>query len=166
MDPELPGVIADRRVPVIIMHNRSKPKNAEQSDRLGGRYVGIEYVDLMGEIIQELRDQVGTALEAGIAPDKIIIDPGVGFGKTVEQNLELLDRSDELRVLGYPVLIGPSRKGFIGFTLDLPVQDRMEGTAAAMVVSIARGADIIRVHDVKAMVRVARMTDALVRQNR
>lgn len=163
MDPEIKRVVAGRGVPVVIMHNRSKPKDAAQSNRLGGRYVGVEYADLLADVIRELREQVDLALDAGVAPEKIILDPGIGFGKTVEQNLELLNRSDELHTLGYPILIGPSRKGFIGYTLDLPAQERVEGTAAAVAVSIVRGADIVRVHDVKAMVRVARMTDAVTR---
>ncbi|MGE5265504.1 MAG: dihydropteroate synthase [Acidobacteriota bacterium] len=163
MDPEMKRVVAGRGAPVVIMHNRSKPKDAAQSNRLGGRYVGVEYADLLGDVTRELREQVDLALDAGVAPEKIILDPGIGFGKTVEQNLELLNRSDELQALGYPILIGPSRKGFIGYTLDLPVQERVEGTAAAVAVSIVRGADIVRVHDVKAMVRVARMTDAVTR---
>ncbi|MBI4785580.1 MAG: dihydropteroate synthase [Chloroflexi bacterium] len=163
MDAEMKRVVAERGAPVVIMHNRSQPKDAAQSERLGGRYIGVEYTDLMSDIIRELREQIELGLDAGIAPDKIIIDPGIGFGKTVEQNLELLNRADELRVLGYPVLIGPSRKGFIGFTLDLPVNERVEGTAAAVAVSVMRGADIVRVHDVKQMARVAKMTDAIVR---
>ncbi len=93
----------------------------------------------------------------------IILDPGIGFGKTVEQNIELLNRLNEIRSLGYPVLLGPSRKSFIGYTLDLPPDDRVEGTAAAVAVGITRGADIIRVHDVPQMIRIARMTDAIVR---
>jgi dihydropteroate synthase len=93
----------------------------------------------------------------------IILDPGIGFGKTVEQNLELVNRLDEIRKLGFPVLLGPSRKSFIGYTLDLPPDDRVEGTAAAISVGITRGADIVRVHDVKEMIRIARMTDAITR---
>ncbi len=164
MDPEIKRVVAERRVPVVIMHNRSKPKDAVQSERLGGRYVGVEYQDLLGDVIRELRVQIELGLDAGIAPDKIIVDPGIGFGKTLEQNLELLNRVDELRVLGYPILLGPSRKGFIGFTLDLPPDERVEGTAAAVAVGITRGVDIVRVHDVRAMARVAKMTDAIVRE--
>jgi dihydropteroate synthase len=164
MDPEMARVVADRDVPVVIMHNRSKPKDAAQSDRLGGRYIGVEYGDLLGEVIGELRGQIEMAVEAGIARDKIIVDPGIGFGKTLEQNLELLDRTEELRVLGCPILVGVSRKGFIGYTLNLPVEDRMEGTAAAVALGIIRGADMVRVHDVKQMVRVARMTDAIIRR--
>lgn len=165
MDPEMKRVVAAARVPVVLMHNRSKPKNVEQSERLGGRYTGIHYDDLLGEVMRELGEQVEVALAAGIAPERILLDPGLGFGKTVEQNLELLDRVGELKALGFPVLIGPSRKGFIGFTQNLPVSERVEGTAAAVAVGIVRGADIVRVHDVKAMTRVARMTDALVRRN-
>src|SRR6266446_1555405 len=98
---------------------------------------------------------------AGVADDRIIVDPGIGFGKTREENLEIIRRLAELRQLGFPLLIGPSRKSFIGKTLDLPAGDRLEGTAAAVALSIAGGADIVRVHDVKAMVRVARMADAI-----
>ncbi|MDE3090135.1 MAG: dihydropteroate synthase [Chloroflexota bacterium] len=163
MDQEMKRVVAQRGVPVAIMHNRSKPKDAVQTERLGGRYVGVEYGDLMADVVRELRAQVELALDAGIAADKIIIDPGIGFGKTTEQNLELLDRLGELRVLGFPILLGASRKGFIGFTLDLPVDQRVEGTAVAVALGIERGADIVRVHDVKQMARVARMTDAVVR---
>ncbi|MGB4801846.1 MAG: dihydropteroate synthase, partial [Anaerolineae bacterium] len=94
---------------------------------------------------------------------QIILDPGIGFGKTREQNLTLLNRTDAIKALGFPVLVGPSRKSFIGYTLNLPPDQRVEGTAAAVAVSIVRGADIVRVHDVLAMVRVARMTDAIVR---
>ncbi len=163
MDPDMKRVVAERGVPVVIMHNRSRPKDAVQSERLGGRYVGVDYGDLVGDVIRELRVQIELGLEAGIAAEKIIVDPGIGFGKTLEQNLELLNRVDELRVLGHPILLGPSRKGFIGFTLDLPPDQRVEGTAAAVAIGIARNVDIVRVHDVKPMVRVAKMTDALTR---
>jgi dihydropteroate synthase len=148
------------------MHNRSKPKDAVQTDRLGGRYVGVEYTDLMGDVIRELREQIELAVDAGIRADKIIVDPGIGFGKTVEQNLEMVHRLGELRVLGCPILLGPSRKGFIGYTLDLPVEERIEGTAVAIALGIERGADIVRVHDVRQMVRAAKMTDAIVRNSR
>jgi dihydropteroate synthase len=93
----------------------------------------------------------------------IILDPGIGFGKSVEQNLELVDRLNEIKALGFPVLVGPSRKSFIGYTLNLPPDQRLEGTAAAVSIGIARGADIVRVHDVQFMTRVVRMTDAIVR---
>lgn len=163
-DPELARVAARAKAPVILMHNRSNPSNAEVRQQLGGRYVGVEYDDLLEDIKRELLESVSLAHAAGIPDEHIILDPGIGFGKTVEQNLELVDRLVEIRALGYPVLIGPSRKSFIGYTLDLPPDQRVEGTAAAVAVGIARGADIIRVHDVGVMVRVARMTDALVRR--
>jgi len=112
---------------------------------------------------RELLTSVDIALKAGIEERLIIVDPGIGFGKKREHNLELINRLAEIRALGYPVLLGPSRKSFIGFTLDLPADERVEGTAATIAVGITRGADIIRVHDVKEMARVARMTDAIVR---
>jgi len=107
---------------------------------------------------------VEIAKQAGIKDESIILDPGIGFGKTVAQNLELNNRLDEIRALGYPVLLGPSRKSFIGYTLDLPADQRVEGTAASVAIGIARGADIIRVHDIREMTRIARMTDAIVRR--
>ncbi len=164
MDPALPPLIAERGVPAIIMHNRSKPKNAAQEERLGGRYVGIEYENLMGDILRELRDSIAIATDAGIDPAHIIIDPGIGFGKTVEQNLTIVDELDQLRSLGRPILIGPSRKSFIGYTLDAAPDERLLGTAATVVLGIARGADIVRVHDVQVLRDVVRMTDAIVRR--
>jgi len=163
-DRDLAGVAAAYGAPMILMHNRSSWVNAEIKERLGGRYVGMAYQDLIGDIQKELMESVEIGRAAGIPDDKIILDPGIGFGKTVEQNLELVDRLREIRALGYPVLLGPSRKSFIGYTLDLPPDQRVEGTAAAVAVGIVRGADIVRVHDVEAMVRVARMTDAIVRR--
>jgi dihydropteroate synthase len=165
MDPELAGLIARRGCPVVLMHNRSRPKDVAQAERLGGRYVGVEYADLLADVRRELQASIDLALAAGVRPEQIIIDPGIGFGKTVAQNLELIDRLDAFKALGYPLLLGPSRKSFIGYTLDLPPEERVEGTAAAVAIGIARGADIIRVHDVQAMARVARMTDAIVRRN-
>ena len=165
MDPAMAELIAERNCPIIIMHNRSKPKDAVQEERLGGRYMGIHYANLMVDIKTELSEQVDLAVAAGVRPEHIIIDPGIGFGKTVEQNLEVLDRMNELKVLGFPLLSGPSRKSFIGYTLDSPPDQRLEGTAAAVAISIARGADIVRVHDVGPMVRIARMTDAIVRRS-
>ncbi len=162
-DPDLGAVVKRHNVPVILMHNRSNPKTAEIRDRLGGRYVGVEYDDLLEDVKRELLQSVEIAHEAGISDEQILLDPGIGFGKTVKQNLELLDRLGEIRALGYPVLLGPSRKSFIGYTLDLPPDQRVEGTAATVSIGIDRGADIVRVHDVTEMVRVARMTDAIVR---
>ncbi len=163
-DPRLAGVVAAAGAPVVLMHNRSKPANARVQTNLGGRYVGMEYTDLLADVKAELLESVALAQQAGIAPEKIILDPGIGFGKTVEQNLELLNRLDEIRALSFPVLLGPSRKSFIGYTLNLPPDQRLEGTAAAVSVGIVRGADLVRVHDVEMMVRVARMTDAIVRR--
>jgi dihydropteroate synthase len=162
-DPDLPSLVASYGVPIILMHNRSSWMQAEVKDRLGGRYVGVEYKDLIADIKKELLESVAIANAAGIPKERIIIDPGIGFGKTVEQNLELLDKLDQIRLTGYPVLVGPSRKSFIGYTLDLPPDQRLEGTAAAVAIGIARGADIVRVHDVEFMVQVARMSDAIVR---
>lgn len=164
VDPTLAEVAARHKVPVILMHNRSSWAHAEIKERLGGRYIGIPYDDLLEDVRRELLESVEIAHAAGIPDERIILDPGIGFGKSVEQNLELVDRLGEIRALGYPVLLGPSRKSFIGYILDLPPDQRVEGTAAAVAVGIARGADIIRAHDVEAMGRVARMTDAIVRR--
>lgn len=163
-DPDLAGVVARHNVPVILMHNRSSWANAEIKERLGGRYIGMAYEDLLGDIRKELQESVAIARTAGISDGQIILDPGIGFGKTVEQNLELLDRLGEIREIGYPVLLGPSRKSFIGYTLDRPVDQRLEGTAAAVAVGIVRGADIIRVHDLDFIAPLVRMTDAIVRR--
>lgn len=162
-DPALAGVSASHNAPVILMHNRSNPASVEVRTQLGNAYIGAEYEDLLEDVKRELMDSVRLAQRAGIESERIILDPGIGFGKTVAHNLELIRRLDEIRALGYPVLLGPSRKSFIGFTLDLPADQRVEGTAAAVCVGITRGADIIRVHDVEHMVRVAKMTDAIVR---
>ncbi|MBI4733054.1 MAG: dihydropteroate synthase [Chloroflexi bacterium] len=163
-DPELASVAARANAPVILMHNRSNPASVEVREQLGNAYIGSEYQDLIEDVKRELMDSVAIARRAGIPAEHIILDPGIGFGKTVEQNLELIRRLDEIRALGFPVLLGPSRKSFIGYTLNLPPDQRLEGTAAAVAVGITRGADIIRVHDVEAMVRIAKMTDAIVRR--
>jgi len=163
-DPELAAVAAHAKAAVILMHNRSKPANVEVRERLGNAYQAAEYKNLLENVRSELMDSVHVARSAGIPDDRIIVDPGIGFGKTVGQNLELIDRLGEIRSLGFPVLLGASRKSFIGYTLDLPPEQRLEGTAASVAVGITRGADIVRVHDVAAMTRIARMTDALVRR--
>jgi len=164
-DPALAEVVARHNVPVVLMHNRSRPANAELQERLGGRYVGMTYDDLIGEVCRELMESIQLARKAGIPDAHIILDPGIGFGKTVEQNLELINRLNMFKASGFPVLLGASRKSFIGYTLDLPPEQRLEGTAAAVAVGIVRGADIIRVHDVETMSRVARMVDAIVRRH-
>jgi dihydropteroate synthase len=162
-DPEIAAVAKSFKVPVILMHNRSNPASVEVRENLGNAYIGSEYENLIEDVKRELLMSVDIAKKAGIEEKQIILDPGIGFGKKREHNLELINRLDEVRALGYPVLLGPSRKSFIGFTLDLPADERIEGTAATIAVGITRGADIIRVHDVKEMSRVAKMTDAIVR---
>jgi dihydropteroate synthase len=162
-DPEIASVAARYRTPVILMHNRSNPASVEVREKLGGTYVGAEYADLVEDVKRELMNSVEIALKAGVEEKLVLLDPGIGFGKKCEHNLELINRLDEIRSLGYPILLGTSRKSFIGFTLDLPPDQRVEGTAATVAVGITRGADMIRVHDVKEMARVAKMTDALVR---
>ena len=163
-DPQLASVAAVFRVPVILMHNRSNPASVEVRERLGNAYIGSEYENLIEDVKRELLVSVEIAKKAGVEESRLIVDPGIGFGKKREHNLELINRLDEIRALGYPVLLGTSRKSFIGFTLDLPADQRVEGTAATVAVGITRGADIIRAHDVKEMARVAKMTDAIVRK--
>ncbi len=163
MDPDMAGVVARRGCRVVLMHNRSKPKNVAQEERLGGRYVGIHYDDLTKDIQRELQQSIDLALEAGVDPSRIVIDPGIGFGKTVDQNLQLIHQLHRFKEMGLPILFGPSRKSFIGYVLDLPPEERLEGTAAAIAIGIDRGADIVRVHDVKEIVRVVRMTDKIIR---
>ncbi|HUN22317.1 MAG TPA: dihydropteroate synthase [Anaerolineales bacterium] len=162
-DARMASVVAEAGCPVVLMHNRSKPNELAVSQRLGGRYIGSEYDDLLGNIAAELLASVDLARQAGIADSQMILDIGIGFGKTVTQNLQLTRELSYFRKLGFPILYGPSRKSFIGYTLNLPVQERLEGTAASVALAIANGANIIRVHDVKEMVRVARMTDAILR---
>ncbi|MBI2331614.1 MAG: dihydropteroate synthase [Chloroflexi bacterium] len=163
-DSEIASVAAKYKTLVILMHNRSNPASVEVREKLGGTYIGAEYADLLEDVKRELLASVVIAVKAGVEERLIMLDPGIGFGKTREHNLELINRLGEIRSLGYPILLGTSRKSFIGFTLDLPPDQRVEGTAATVAVGIARGADIIRVHDVKEMVRVAKMTDAIVRK--
>ena len=165
-DPELKHVIAKSKCPVILMHNRSNPASVEVRAQLGNAYIGAEYTNLMEDVKRELMDSVTLAREAGISDEHIILDPGIGFGKKVEHNLELINRLDEVCALGFPILLGPSRKSFIGYTLDLPPDQRVEGTAAAIAIGIARGADIVRVHDLEYMARIAKMTDAIVRNKK
>ena len=146
-DPEMARVTADAGVPVVLMHNQEHTR----------------YDDVVPDVIRELGRMRDAALTAGVACENIILDPGMGFGKTAEHNLEILRRLDEFRKLDAPILVGMSRKSTIGYVLDLPVEDRLEGTAATVALSVAFGADIVRVHDVKEMARVARMSDAVVR---
>ena len=157
----LAALIAERAVPIILMHNRravvARTANTDH-------FTAVSYADLTAEVCAGLRESVQFALQHGITASKIILDPGIGFGKTPAHNLELLRHLAESRSLGYPLLVGTSRKSFIGLALDKPVGERIFGTAATVVHAIERGADIVRVHDVAAMVDVCRMTDVLVRQ--
>lgn len=162
-DQDMAHIAAELGCPVVLMHNRSRAGEVILKDGVGGAYQAGVYGDVVRDVIDDLSDAVRLALDVGIGPENIILDPGIGFGKTVRQNLDLINRLNEIRALGYPLLLGPSRKSFIGEVLNLPAQDRLEGTLAALSVGIARGADIIRVHDVRAAARTARMTDALVR---
>lgn len=147
-DPQLAGVVASYGVPICLMHNRSS----------------TVYRDLVPEVIGELQESIGLAKAAGIADDNIIIDPGIGFGKDLEQNLAVMHRLADFRGLGYPLLLGTSRKSMIGKTLDLPPLERIEGTAATVAYGIVAGAEIVRVHDVIEMRRAVLMTDAMVRR--
>ena len=154
-DRRMAGLAAGFNVPVVLMHIRGTPENMQKGE--------VFYEDVVESIKVYLKKSIEIAVEAGIPQDKIIIDPGIGFGKTVEHNLIILKRLKELGELGKPVLIGSSRKSVIGKVLNLPVEERLEGTAATIAVAIANGADIVRVHDVKEMKRVAVMTDAIMR---
>jgi dihydropteroate synthase len=152
-DPRMPSIAALHKIPVVIMHIKGTPENMQKNP---------VYKALIPEIMDYLREGIEIAIEAGIPEDRIIIDPGIGFGKTVEHNLEIIKRVHEFEGLGKPILLGHSRKSFIGRVLeDLPVTDRLEGTAAAAAIGIFNGANILRVHDVKEMVRVAKTADAI-----
>ncbi|MFA6548974.1 MAG: dihydropteroate synthase [Candidatus Margulisiibacteriota bacterium] len=155
-DVEMAGVAAENKCPVTMMHILGTPRDMQKNPT---------YSDLMGEILASLEEGLAIGKRAGILLEQIIVDPGIGFGKTTENNLEIVKRLREIKVLGRPILIGVSRKAFIGSVLDLPTDERVEGTAAAVAVAIANGADFIRVHDVKEMKRVAKMVDAIVRNN-
>lgn len=146
-DPELARVAAEAGVPIILVSNqRDTPCR-----------------DIMAEVASSLERSIDLAMKAGVAWQNIIIDPGIGFGKTLEQNLEIIHRLTELKRLGRPILLGTSRKSMIGMVLELPPDQRLEGTAATVAIGIANGADMVRVHDVQQMVRVCRMSDAIIR---
>jgi dihydropteroate synthase len=146
-DDTLARIAAARSVPIILMHNRAEPA----------------YDDLWREVVDDLRGAIDKARRAGVAADHILVDPGIGFGKTAEHNLALLRDLGRLRELGRPILLGTSRKSTIGKVLDLPADQRLEGTLATTALGIAQGVDIVRVHDVRENVRAARMADAIVR---
>ncbi len=147
VDPKMAEVAAEYHVPLIIMHNQKTQ----------------EYRDLLTDIEASLSTSISIARRAGVSGSQVIIDPGIGFGKNADQNLEVLRRLQEFQSLGHPIVVGTSRKSTIGRVLNLPINERVEGTAATVALSISGGADIIRVHDVKEMVRVSRMSDAVVR---
>ncbi len=154
-DPGMAAAAAQLGVPVCLMHLPGKPREVASlpADR-----------DIVREVGDHLRGRAVFAVQAGIRAEAILLDPGIGFGKTVEQNLELMRRQEELLSLGFPLLVGASRKSTIGKVLGgLPPEERVEGTAAAVAIAITKGASFVRVHDVKEMVRVARMSDAIVR---
>ncbi len=160
-DPEIAQVAAKYGAGLVLMHIQGTPRTMQ---------LNPHYDDLLGDVIAYLRGGIEHALEAGVARERIWVDPGIGFGKTIEHNLELLRRLGELRVLGCPILVGTSRKGFIGRILaplyggdPPPPQERVVGTGATIAISIANGADVVRVHDVAHAVQVARVADAIVR---
>ena len=153
-DTAMAAVISEMEAGLVLMHMKGTPRTMQQAP---------EYDDVVSEICDSLQKSIEAAESHGISAERIIIDPGIGFGKTMKHNLEILKRLTEFRGLNKPLLIGTSRKSFIGNILDLPVTERVEGTTATVCWAIAHGADILRVHDVKANVRAARMTDALYR---
>lgn len=151
-DPEMLDLVVARGVPVALMHMRGTPRTMQQE---------THYDDLIGTLIGFLRDRAETAVAAGVRDDKILVDPGIGFGKSTEGNLRILHRLPALKQVGRPILIGASRKTFIGEVLDLPVDERLEGSLAVAAFASAQGAHVIRAHDVAATVRVVRMVDAI-----
>ncbi|RUA08604.1 MAG: dihydropteroate synthase, partial [Fusobacteria bacterium] len=139
-DPEMAKVVAKYNAPIIIMHIKGTPKTMQNDPK---------YKDLIGEISDKLESSIEIAIKAGIKAENIILDPGIGFGKTFDDNLKLIDKLGKLRKIGYPILIGASRKGFIGEILGTPPLERVEGNLAVAVLSAYNGASIIRVHEVK-----------------
>jgi dihydropteroate synthase len=152
LDPALADVVARAGAGLVIMHMKGTPQDMQKDPH---------YDCLMGEIMAYLRGGIALAESAGVRAQAIAVDPGVGFGKNLGHNLTLLRRLRELKCLGKPILVGPSRKSFIGRILDLPVDDRVEGTAAAVAWAICKGAGMVRVHDIREMKRVALMIDTL-----
>ena len=149
-DNNMIGIVESFNIPVVIMHMKGNPQNMQ---------LNPEYEDIVNEILDFFKMKIKMAVQSGINRSMIILDPGIGFGKTVEHNFELLSRLNEFNVLELPIMIGPSRKSFIGITLDLPPEDRVEGTAAAVSAGVMNGANIVRVHDVKSMKRVVRIIE-------
>ncbi len=158
-DLRLAELAAARRIPIILMSNQRDRGGFDASVKRDTGY----YKDVMTVIKHDLEISIARALESGVVKENIIIDPGLGFGKTWKYDLEIIRRLGELKSLGYPLLLGPSRKSFIKMILDVPPDQRVEGTAAAVAIGIASGADIVRVHDVKQIVRVCKVSDAIIR---
>lgn len=152
-DKKLLRMIRDYKAAVVVMHMRGNPKTMQKR---------ISFQNPVQEIIKDLEESIEKCLETGIKSDRIIVDPGIGFGKTVEQNLEIIRRLTEFAKLKLPILVGTSRKSFIGAVLDRTVEDRLMGTAATVCASIINGAHIVRVHDVAQLKDIVRMTDALI----
>ena len=149
-DNNMTGIVESLNVPIVIMHMKGNPQNMQLNPK---------YKDIVNEILDFFKIKIKIAIQSGINRSMIILDPGIGFGKTVDHNFELLSRLNEFNVLELPIMIGPSRKSFIGITLDLPPEDRVEGTAAAVSAGVMNGASIVRVHDVKSMKRVVRIIE-------
>jgi dihydropteroate synthase len=156
-DPEMAGLVAETEAGVVLMHMKGEPRTMQESP---------SYQDVAAEVCTFLEQAVAAAETAGVGPDSILVDPGFGFGKTVEHNLILLNRLAALSSLGKPILVGTSRKSFIGRLLDLPIEDRLHGTSASVAAVILRGAHLVRVHDVPQMVQVARLVDAILNETR
>jgi dihydropteroate synthase len=159
-DPRLAELAAEWKVPIVLMSNQ-RDKGGYDADL---KRDTADYKDPIAEIIGSLKGSLEIAAEAGVPAENVIIDPGIGFGKSWQHDLEIVRRLDELTELGKPILLGPSGKSFIGKVLDVPVPERLPGTAAAVAIGIAHGADMVRVHDVKTIVRVCRMSDAIIRR--
>lgn len=161
-DAGMGTAISQASVPVVLMHNRIGAR-ATTDGALGGRYLESTYDDLLLDVVEETGTLLDDALALGIDRSRILIDPGLGFGKTVEQSLYLASQCDALRSLGQPILFGPSRKSFLGYTLRTPPDQRLQGTMASIAIAIARGAaDVVRVHDVQAAVETVRTADAII----
>jgi dihydropteroate synthase len=153
-DPQMLEVVRDAGAGLVLMHMRGEPATMQEF---------TDYADVVAEVRDQLRGRVDAAADAGIDPDHLVVDPGIGFAKTPDQNLELLRDVRALFELDRPVLVGPSRKSFIGKVLDLEVDERLEGTAAAVAWLVAQGVHLVRVHDVKEMTRVVRLVEAIMR---
>jgi len=160
-EPRLAVLAAARNLPLILMSNQRDKGAFDPHIKRDTAF----YDNVMTELIGSLRRSIETARQAGVPPENIIIDPGLGFGKTWRYDLWIIRRLEELKVLERPVLLGPSRKSFIKMVLNVPPEERVEGTAAAVAIGISKGADIVRVHDVKAMVRVCKVSDAIMRED-